>query len=198
MLPMQLNPQNENQLIKRAIAKLQKPPTAQIVAEGVFFKLWQWPQQLFDGSTAIFESLSRPDTVTILALTAEQKLIITRQKQPGFAEFLSFPGGVIDQQESVWQAAKRELLEETGCVSTEWYFLFSTQMNSRIDWANFYLLAKNCQAKAALNLDAGEQIALEFLPSDQLAQLCKQKNFRQSDFALWYWQTEGKELAPFI
>jgi 8-oxo-dGTP pyrophosphatase MutT (NUDIX family) len=197
-MPQILTVENENTLIKRAPAKLQRGEAAKLVAQGVFFKLWQWPQELYDGSIATFESLSRPDTVTFLALTAQQEILVTRQSQPGFQEFMSFPGGVIDSGESVLQAAQRELLEETGHASTEWYFLFSKQMNSRIDWANFYLLAKNCQKQADLQLDAGEKISLEFWPLQQLSSLSKQKNFRQSDFALWYWQTDGAELKQFI
>lgn len=189
-----VNEQNEQEIIKRPLAKLQRGGGAKIMAQGNFFKIWQWPQKLYDGSEVTFESISRADTVTVLALTADKKVIMTKQIQPGFQEFLSLPGGIIDEGEGVLEASKRELLEETGFSSDDWYFLFSGQMNSRIDWANFYLVAKNCQETAEKNPDAGEKINVEFFDLNQLAQLVKAKNFRNSDFALWYFQTDGEEL----
>lgn len=189
-----VNEQNEQEVIKRPTAKLRRGDGAKIMAQGNFFKIWQWPQKLYDGSEVTFESISRADTVTVLALTADKKVIMTKQTQPGFQEFLSLPGGIIDEGEGVLEASKRELLEETGFSSDDWHFLFSGQMNSRIDWANFYLVAKNCQETAEKKPDAGEKISVEFFDLNQLAQLVKAKNFRNSDFALWYFQTDGEEL----
>ena len=189
-----VNEQNEQEIVKRPLAKLKRGEGAKIMAQGNFFKIWQWPQKLYDGSEVTFESVSRADTVTVLAFTEDKKVIMTKQTQPGFQEFLSLPGGIVDEGESVLKASKRELLEETGFSSDDWYFLFSGQMNSRIDWANFYLVAKNCQETAEKNPDAGEKITVELFDLSQLAQLVKAKNFRNSDFALWYFQTDGEEL----
>ena len=189
-----IDQQNETQVIKRRVPKLSRGADAKVVAQGNFFKIWQWQQTLYDGSQTTFESISRADTVTILALTEDKQLIFTKQSQPGFDEFLSMPGGVIDEGESVLQAAQRELLEETGFVSEDWYFLFSGQMNSRIDWANFYIVAKNCQKVADIRPDAGEKISLEFFDLKQIPELIKKPNFRNSDFTLWYLRTGGVEL----
>ena len=65
-----VNEQNEQEIIKRPLAKLQRGDGAKIMAQGNFFKIWQWPQKLYDGSEVTFESISRADTVTVLALTA--------------------------------------------------------------------------------------------------------------------------------
>ncbi len=181
-----IDEQNESLTIKRAPAKLKRGDDAQIVFEGDFFKVWHWPQELYDGSIARFESLSRADTVTVLALTKDNKVIMTRQSQPGLSEFLSLPGGIIDDGETVLQASKRELIEETGYASQDWYFLFSGQMNSRIDWANFYLVAKNCELVAEKNLDAGEKIEVELFDLEKFEEIVKKEEFRQSDFALWF------------
>lgn len=189
---------NQYELIERATAKLQRPATAKEVFVGEFFHVWQWPQQLYDGSTATFESLSRPDTVTVLATDEHGQIIMTRQSQPGFQDFWSLPGGVIDEGEAVWAAAKRELLEETGFVSDEWYFLFSSQLNSRIDWANYYLVAKNCRLQAALQPDAGEKISVELMGQADFKQLLRSKEFRNTDFALWWWREgEEKKITEF-
>ncbi len=192
-----LSEQNQQSIIKRAEPKLKRPVTAKPVFQGVFFQLWQWQQELYDGSQTTFESLSRPDTVTVLALTKEQKIIMTKQSQPGFQEFMSLPGGIIDQGETVWQAAKRELREETGYSSQDWYFLFSSQMTGKIDWANFYLVAKDCQLVAEKNLDSGEKITLDFIDVAQFLKLIKQVNFRDNDFVLWYFRV-GEDLRKLL
>lgn len=185
-ISQQLTQANQHDLIKRAPAKLERGAGAKIVFAGEFFQVWQWPQTLYDGSQTIFESLSRPDTVTVLALDQDKQIVITKQVQPGFSEFYSLPGGVMDDGEAVWQTAKRELLEETGYESQEWYFLFSHQMNSRIDWNSYYLLAKNCRQVSAKSLDAGEKIELELLDQKQFAELINNDKFRDIDFALWW------------
>lgn len=196
-LLQKIDEQNETLAIKRAPAKLKRGEDAKMVFAGVFFKTWQWPQELYDGSTVTFESLSRPDTVTVLAVTLDQKILVTKQQQPGLKEFWSLPGGIMDDGETVLQAAKRELLEETGYSSQDWYFLFSSQMSGKIDWANFYLVAKNCQEVTTQNLDGGEKIALELFNVNEFEMLVKKEDFRQNDLALWLFRSEVK-LAEII
>lgn len=187
--------QNQHQVITRAPARLMRGEQAKAVFQGHFFTLWQWKQKLFDGSETIFESLSRADTVTILALTREDQIIMTKQIQPGSQEFWSLPGGIIDQGEEVYEAAKRELLEETGYSSQDWYFLYSGQLNTRVDWANFHLVAKNCELVSEKNLDAGEKIEVELLTWREFAELIKKDEFRNSDFALWWWRSGEKKIS---
>lgn len=185
---------NQHQVIQRAPARLKRGPGASQVFAGEFFRVWQWPQELYDGSTAIFESLSRPDTVTILAFDSEGKIIMTKQRQPRFAQFWSLPGGVIDEGEEVWAAAQRELLEETGFVSEDWYFLFCGQLNSRIDWANFHLVARNCRQVSEITPDAGEQIQVELMERAAFEALLRRNEFRNGDFALWWWRSDKNLL----
>jgi len=184
---------NQDHVIKRVPARLKRGSQAKQVFAGEFFRVWQWPQELYDGSVATFESLSRPDTVTILAFDSEGKIIMTKQSQPGFTEFWSLPGGVIDDGEEVFAAAKRELLEETGFESDEWYFLFCGQLNSRIDWANFHLVARNCRRVTDIAPDAGEKIQVELIERAAFEDLLRRSEFRNSDFALWWWRGGEKE-----
>lgn len=170
----------------RPAPQLQRPPEAICVFTGHLFKVWQWQQQLFDGSQTTFESLSRADTVTIIALDAAGHILITRQQQPAMASFVGLPGGVVDAGEAVLAAAQRELLEETGCQSDDWSLLFSSQPSGKIDWANFYLLARDCRQVAAQNLDGGERIKVEKLPLAQLSHLVQRADWRDREFALWW------------
>lgn len=184
-----LTPANHQQILVRPPAKNQRSADAKEVFVGKFFHVWQWAQPLYDGSVAIFESLSRPDTATILALDEQGKIIMTKQEQPATPQaFWSLPGGVIDGGEAVWEAAVRELLEETGYSSEEWYFLFNKQSNTRIDWTNFYFVAKNCRKQGVPALDPGERITVALLEQENFVQLLRDPLFRNTDFSLWWWQ----------
>lgn len=57
-----------------------------------------------------------PDAVVIAAFhTAAAKLVVTREFRVPLADFeYGFPAGLVDEGETIEQAARRELMEETG------------------------------------------------------------------------------------
>lgn len=63
-----------------------------------------------------FYVLHTPDWVNIVPITAEGELVLVRQYRQGIREAtLEIPGGTMDPQDgSPEEAARRELLEETG------------------------------------------------------------------------------------
>jgi ADP-ribose pyrophosphatase len=68
-----------------------------------------------NGREADFEVLASPDTVAVLALTEAGQVVLVREFRPGPEEVLDeLPGGVVDDGETPLDAARRELLEETG------------------------------------------------------------------------------------
>ena len=59
--------------------------------------------------------LEYPDWVNMVALTADNRFILVRQYRHGVQQnVLEVPGGVIDPGEDAQEAARREMLEETG------------------------------------------------------------------------------------
>jgi hypothetical protein len=82
--------------IDRPKSKQPMPSAAKMVFKGVIFDVYQWEQKVFDGSYRTFEKIKRQDTVMILPVTNDKKIILTEQEQPGKGSFIGAAGGRID------------------------------------------------------------------------------------------------------
>jgi ADP-ribose pyrophosphatase YjhB (NUDIX family) len=154
-----------------------RPADAEKVFSGVMFDVYQWSQKLFDGSEATFEVLKRPDTVNVIAVTPEKKLIVITENQPGRERFTTIPGGRVDRGEHPHAAAKRELLEETGMISDDWQLLSAQQVTSKIDWAVFNFIARGCRYVEEQQLDAGERMEVREVSFDEFTREVTTDNF---------------------
>ncbi len=77
-----------------------------------------------DGSQKKWIAVHFGEGVAVLALTQDGKLILTRQHLLGALEpVYVLPGGVVHPDETIEEAAKRELFEETGYVAETLEFL---------------------------------------------------------------------------
>lgn len=135
------------------------PAHAQRVFQGEIFDVYQWPQAMYDGSTKTFECLKRPDTVVVIP-TQGDTVFYAEQEQPNKGPYLSLFGGRMEDGEEPLEAAKRELLEETGFVSDDWELLVSNPFRGKIEWTIHYFIARNCRKVAEQTLDGGEKITL--------------------------------------
>lgn len=150
--------------VARPVSKQPMPPHAKLVFHGIVFDVYQWEQPAYDGTVKIFEKLKRPDTAIVIPVTGDGNILLSRQEQPGKAPFIGCLGGRVDQGEGVLEAAKRELLEESGYMADEWILFDAVQPTSKIDWAVFTFIAKDCKKVAGQNLDGAEKI--ELMPVD--------------------------------
>lgn len=167
--------------IERPKSKLPLPEGAQRVFEGVMFDVYQWEQEMFDGTKATFEKLKRPDTVTVFAVLDDGKIILTKQEQPGKEPFIGAAGGRINQGEDILDAAKRELLEETGYEAGEFTLWKSLQPIGRIEWAVYVFVARKLKKISEPSYDAGEKIEVMPVDFEEFVKITLQENFYQQE-----------------
>lgn len=135
------------------------PSHAQKVFTGIIYDVYQWEQEMFDGSKATFECLKRPNTVVVIPIIGND-VYYAKQEQPGKPAFLSLFGGRAENNEEPIDTAKRELLEETGLKSNRWEVLKKYSSPSKIEWDIYFFIARDCKKISGQNLDAGEKIEI--------------------------------------
>lgn len=155
------------------------PESAERVFQGVLFDVYQWQQELFDGSKATYEKLKRQDAVVVVGVTEDGGFLVTLQEQPGQKQYACLASGHIEAGETPHQAAVRELLEETGYQAAEWELLRADQPIREIDWALYHFIARGCKRVTDIQQEAGEHIQLLQVDFDGFVDFCRRPDFTE-------------------
>ncbi|MCM1101100.1 MAG: NUDIX hydrolase [Acetatifactor muris] len=143
-----------------------------------------------------YYSYSRRDYVVIVASDEDGNYLCVRQYRQGIGEVTTeFPaggiertdgreygaGGDISSAENALEAAKRELLEETGYVSDEWRFWLTIPSNATIadNYAHIFE-AKNCRRHGEQHLDETEFLHVRKHSADEIEDMIHKGNFQQA------------------
>lgn len=159
------------------------PDGAKKVFTGQIFDVYQWQQQLFDGSWATFEKLGRVDTVEIVATSGDQ-VYYAKQSQPQQKNYIGLFGGRIDPGETPEQAAKRELQEEAGMESSDWELFKSYRPYNKMEWQVHVYIARNCQSVGTQKLDAGEQIEVAHAGFEEFLSIMESDQYVGKEFLI--------------
>ena len=124
-----------------------------------------------------------PNWVTVVAITKNKEVVLVRQYRHGCGKsILELPAGVIDETDlSPLEAAKRELIEETGYTSDEFIQTCIVSANpSTHNNVTFCFLATNVELTEETNLDDTEEIEVVLKPLDEVIEALKNNEFLQS------------------
>lgn len=127
--------------------------------------------ELPNGQRMDFDILGAGHYVTVAAVTETGEFILVSQYRPGPEQMLvSFPEGAIDSGEKPEEAARRELLEETGYEAGEITFLKEFR-SSYTNQYQYCLLATGCRPTGRQQLDDDEFIEVFTLPPSDFRRL---------------------------
>jgi 8-oxo-dGTP pyrophosphatase MutT (NUDIX family) len=126
--------------------------------------------------------LEAPDWVNVVALTAEEEVVLIRQYRFGAGHVtLEIPGGCVDDGEEHGDAARRELREEAGFTSDDWTYLGCVEPNPAVhDNLCHHWLARGARRTHAQELDAGEDIQVLTLPVDEVRRAAQDGGIRHA------------------
>lgn len=155
------------------------PSHAKKVFSGVIHDVYQWEQQMYDGSTATFEKIKRTDTIAVIPITIDGKIIVCEEQQPGYKNsFYTFPGGRLDADEDPMACAKRELMEETGYTCQEMMLWDASNIVPKVDCVSYTFIAVGCERKNDKKLDNGEMNSVKFVEFVEMMDILMGDNFR--------------------
>jgi len=115
------------------------------------------------GARKRFSLIHSVDWVNVIALTADQRVVLIRQYRPGVDRVcLEIPGGMIDPGEDPCTAAARELAEETGYTGGTVELLGKVAPNPAIQSNALYtVLIRGVALTGPASPDEGEVLSVE-------------------------------------
>ena len=120
-----------------------------------------------------FDIVDGNNFATIVAITLDNHIILTKQFRPGTEEIYDeIPGGFIDDNETPLDAAIRELSEETG-YKGEMEYVGKCHRGVYYDEIGHVFVAKNCIKVSNTNLEDSEFIEVIKKPLDEFRQQLK-------------------------
>lgn len=138
-----------------------------------------------------FYILEYPTWVNVIAIDKDGKFVMVEQFRHGLGDvFTELCAGVAEEGEEPIDAAKRELLEETGYTGGEWRLLNKISQNpSTCTNYTYCFLAEGVEKTDIQHLDATEDVNVKLLSEQEVLAMLKNDEIKQALMAtpLWHY-----------
>lgn len=137
-----------------------------------------------------FYVLEYPDWVNVIAITEDGKFVMERQYRHGLGKTcFEIPAGVIEEGEDPLDAAKRELMEETGYGEGKWRKIMTVSGNSSTtDNLSHCYVAEGVRKISGQHLDSTEDLEIVLLDTAQVKGLMVNDQIKQALMAAPLWR----------
>ena len=131
--------------------------------------------ELPNGHTLDAQLLEYADEIMVFALTKSQEVVLIKQYRHGVLRaILELPGGSVDDGESPSEAAKRELMEETGYASDTFIEVSCASPNPAIYTNKIYsFLALDVEQTGRQSVHDTEIIEVTLIPLDEVIKMAQ-------------------------
>lgn len=139
--------------------------------------------------------LEYPEWVNIIAITPEGKYVFVRQFRYALGKTVEeICAGVCEEGESPEEAAKRELMEETGFGGGQWEesLVISANASTMTNLTHCFI-ARNVEPTGERHLDSGEDIEVILLSSQEVEDRLRKGLIWQSLMAAPLWKLMAEE-----
>ena len=111
----------------------------------------------------------------VFALTEKNEVVMIRQYRHGVQNIVwEFPGGIVEDGESVEEGARRELLEETGYTASTLVQVGRINPNPANHTNTLYaFFATGAEKVQAQHLDEAEEIDVHLVPLEEVIAMAK-------------------------
>lgn len=164
------------------------------IFSGVRFDTYQWQQKQFDDTTKTFELVKRNDTIVVIPVIDDEVILID-ELQPHYDEpKLSLIGGVVEADEDIAVAARRELEEESGMIFKNFTLVHINQIGApQIEWFAYTFIATGYLYSKEKHLDSGEKNEVIRVKIQELVGLTKTHGLYYPCRIIEQYLIEGKE-----
>lgn len=137
-----------------------------------------------------FYVLEYPDWVNVIAITEDGQFVMERQYRHGLGKTcFEIPAGVIEDGEDPLDAAKRELMEETGYGEGTWRKIMTVSGNSSTtDNLSHCYVAEGVRKISGQHLDSTEDLEIVLLDTAQVKDLMVNDQIKQALMAAPLWR----------